>query len=230
MGRSTLDLNNMAKSRVCKCNSRNNSRICWEAFWGNLLWNPQRNRYCEQICKVSDIYINGGLSNKAPFNDIQTNVYGMKIIQGKKQMLQPEVQWRSQPQQWEFQNVEKAFECINVRTKWKFIFRMIKRFWNTKDTGHKWTVFIKRSVAGTKRWQVWIPYLIFWQVISWQEQSFCRFDHLTWIYSSAKKMVWMWEDFDGVITLILMAGANGLINYIPSDPCWIKWKISVKCS
>ena len=50
--------------------------ICYEIRNGIDIMN--------KYVKVSDIYINGGLSNSVPFNDIQTNVYGMKIIRRGK--------------------------------------------------------------------------------------------------------------------------------------------------
>ena len=64
--------------------------------------------------KVSDIYINGGLSNSVPFNDIQTNVYGMKIIRrGKADATARGALMIAVTAMGIFENVEKAFECIS---------------------------------------------------------------------------------------------------------------------
>lgn len=85
MGRSTPDWNNMAKGVFTNITLGTTKQdmlrsllegICFEIKNGINVMN--------KYVKVSDIYINGGLSNSIPFNEIQTNVYGMKIIKRGK--------------------------------------------------------------------------------------------------------------------------------------------------
>lgn len=85
MGRSTPDWNNMAKgifSNITLGTTKQDmlrsllEGICFEIRNGIDVMN--------KYVKVSNIYINGGLSNSAPFNEMQANVYGMKITRRGK--------------------------------------------------------------------------------------------------------------------------------------------------
>lgn len=133
---------NMAKSRVCKCNSRNNKAgYAEKPSGGNLLWNRRNGiDIMNKYVKVSDIYINGGLSNSVPFNDIQTNVYIWRSSAEESRYHSQRALWYSHSN-GNFENV-KAFECISRQDEVKIIFQMIKRFWNTKIQS-RWTVFIR---------------------------------------------------------------------------------------
>ncbi len=80
-GRSTPDWNSQAKAEFVHLTLGTTKQdmlrsllegICYEIRNGIDVMN--------QYVAVSDIYINGGLSNSVPFNEIQTNVYGRKII------------------------------------------------------------------------------------------------------------------------------------------------------
>ncbi len=79
-GRSTPDWNNLAKgvfSNVTLATTRKDmmrsllESICYE-FANGI---DTMNKYV----KIRDIYVNGGLTNSDPFNEIQTNVYNSKI-------------------------------------------------------------------------------------------------------------------------------------------------------
>lgn len=85
MGRSTPDWNNEAKAEFAHVTLGTTKQdmlrsllegICYEIRNGIDVMN--------KYVGVSDICINGGLSNSVPFNEIQTNVYGMKIIRRGK--------------------------------------------------------------------------------------------------------------------------------------------------
>jgi xylulokinase/glycerol kinase len=85
MGRSTPDWNNMAKGVFANVTLGTTKQdmlrsllegICFEIRNGIDVMN--------KYVKVSDIYINGGLSNSRPFNEMQANVYDMKIIRRGK--------------------------------------------------------------------------------------------------------------------------------------------------
>ena len=115
MGRSTPDWNNMAKAEFANVTLGTTKQdmlrsllegICYEIRNGIDIMN--------KYVKVSDIYINGGLSNSVPFNDIQTNVYGMKIIRrGKADATARGALMIAVTAMGIFENVEKAFECIS---------------------------------------------------------------------------------------------------------------------
>ncbi|MBS6196043.1 MAG: hypothetical protein KH828_10745 [Clostridiales bacterium] len=84
-GRSTPDWNNLAKgifANVTLATTKEDmlrsllEGICFEI--GNGI--ETMKKYLE----ISDIYINGGLTNSEPFNEIQCNVYGTKIIRRGK--------------------------------------------------------------------------------------------------------------------------------------------------
>lgn len=44
----------------------------------------------EQYLDVSEIYVNGGLTNSDIFNEIQCSVYGKRLFDEEKLMQQPE--------------------------------------------------------------------------------------------------------------------------------------------
>lgn len=80
-GRSTPDWNSEAKAEFVNLTLGTTRQdmlrsllegICYEIRNGIDVMN--------QYVTVSDIYINGGLSNSVPFNEIQASVYGRKII------------------------------------------------------------------------------------------------------------------------------------------------------
>lgn len=80
-GRSTPDWNNMAKGTFANVTLATTKAdmlrsllegICYEI--GNGI--DTMRKYLE----ISDIYVNGGLTNSEPFNEIQSSVYGTRII------------------------------------------------------------------------------------------------------------------------------------------------------
>ncbi len=84
-GRSTPDWNNMAKGIFANVTLGTSKAdmlrsllegICYEI--GNGI--DTMKKYLD----ISDIYVNGGLTNSEPFNQIQCNVYGSKIIRRGK--------------------------------------------------------------------------------------------------------------------------------------------------
>ena len=80
--------------------------ICYEIRNGIDIMN--------KYIKVSDIYINGGLTNSVPFNEIQTNVYGMKIIRlGKADATARGALMMAGVALGLFESVEEAFETIS---------------------------------------------------------------------------------------------------------------------
>ena len=63
--------------------------------------------------KVSDIFINGGLSNSIPFNKMQADVYNMKIVRrGKSDATARGALLVALTAMGEFESVEKAFDSI----------------------------------------------------------------------------------------------------------------------
>ncbi len=79
-GRSTPDWNNLAKgvfANITLATTRQDmmrsllESICYEIRNGIDMM--------QKYVKISDIYVNGGLTNSTPFNVMQTNVYGFKI-------------------------------------------------------------------------------------------------------------------------------------------------------
>lgn len=84
-GRSTPDWNNLAKGVFANITLGTTKKdmlrsllegICFEI--GNGV------ETMKKYLDISDIYINGGLTNSEPFNEIQCNVYGTKIIRRGK--------------------------------------------------------------------------------------------------------------------------------------------------
>lgn len=84
-GRSTPDWNNMAKGMFA--NVTLNTKRC-DLLRGLLEGICYEIRNGIEVMKdyipISDIYINGGLTNSEPFNEIQCNVYGKKLIRRGK--------------------------------------------------------------------------------------------------------------------------------------------------
>lgn len=115
MGRSTPDWNNMAKAVFANLTLGTTRQdmlrsllegICFEIRNGIDVMNKYLN--------VSDIYINGGLSNSVPFNQMQTNVYGMKITRrGKADATARGALMVAATALGEFSSVEEAFEDIS---------------------------------------------------------------------------------------------------------------------
>ena len=80
--------------------------ICYEVRNGIDVMN--------KYVKVSDIYINGGLSNSVPFNEIQTNVYGMKLIRrGKADATARGALMVAAAAMGIYKDVEEAFETVS---------------------------------------------------------------------------------------------------------------------
>lgn len=84
-GRSTPDWNNMAKGIFTNVTLATTKRdmlrsllegICYEI--GNGI------ETMKKYLDIAEIYVNGGLTNSEPFNEIQANVYGTKIIRRGK--------------------------------------------------------------------------------------------------------------------------------------------------
>lgn len=114
MGRSTPDWNNMAKgvfANVTLGTTKNDmlrsllEGICFEIRNGIDVMN--------KYVKVSDIFINGGLSNSTPFNEMQADVYNMKIVRrGKSDATARGALLVALTAMGEFESVEKAFDSI----------------------------------------------------------------------------------------------------------------------
>lgn len=161
MGRSTPDWNNMAKAEFANVTLGTTKQdmlrsllegVCYEIRNGIDIMN--------KYVKVSDIYINGGLSNSVPFNDIQTNVYGMKIIRrGKADATARGALMIAVTAMGIFENVEKAFECISRQDEVKIYLpddkkileyeryraqmnRIYKRVWGEKQKDGKFEFHI----------------------------------------------------------------------------------------
>ena len=121
MGRSTPDWNNMAKAEFVNINLGTTKQdmlrsllegICYEIRNGIDVMN--------KYVKVSDIYINGGLTNSVPFNNIQVNVYGMKIIRrGKADATARGALMIAVTALGIYENVEEAFENISRQDELK---------------------------------------------------------------------------------------------------------------
>lgn len=84
-GRSTPDWNNMAKGIFANVTLATTKKdmlrsllegICYEI--GNGI------ETMKKYLDIAEIYVNGGLTNSDPFNEIQSNVYGTKIIRRGK--------------------------------------------------------------------------------------------------------------------------------------------------
>lgn len=113
-GRSTPDWNNMAKGVFANVTLATTKAdmlrsllegICYEL--GNGI--DTMKKYQE----ISDIYVNGGLTNSEPFNRIQCNVYGHKIIRrGKADATARGALMVAAAAMKEYDSVEKAFETI----------------------------------------------------------------------------------------------------------------------
>lgn len=115
MGRSTPDWNNAAKGTFANVTLGTTRQdmlrsllegICFEIRNGIGVMNKYQ--------KVSDIYINGGLTNSIPFNEMQANVYGMKIIRrGDADATARGALIVAATAMKLFNSVEQAFEEIN---------------------------------------------------------------------------------------------------------------------
>lgn len=115
MGRSTPDWNNMATAQFVNVTLGTTRAdmlrsllegICYEVRNGIDVMN--------KYVKVSDIYINGGLSNSVPFNEIQTNVYGMKLIRrGKADATARGALMVAAAAMGIYKDVEEAFETVS---------------------------------------------------------------------------------------------------------------------
>lgn len=113
-GRSTPDWNNMAKgvfANITLGTTRADmlrsllEGICYEI--GNGI--DTMNKYLD----ISDIYVNGGLTNSEPFNDMQSNIYGKKIIRrGKADATARGALMLAATTLAMYNSVEKAFEAI----------------------------------------------------------------------------------------------------------------------
>lgn len=113
-GRSTPDWNNMAKGIFANVTLATTKRdmlrsllegICYEI--GNGI--ETMKKYLE----ISDIYVNGGLTNSEPFNEIQCNVYGTKIIRrGKADATARGALMVAATAMGIYNSVEEAFEEI----------------------------------------------------------------------------------------------------------------------
>lgn len=113
-GRSTPDWNNMAKAIFANISLGTTKAdilrsllegICYEI--GNGV--ETMRKYLE----ISDIYVNGGLTNSEPFNKIQCNVYGHKIIRrGKADATARGALMVAAVAMKEYSSFENAFEAI----------------------------------------------------------------------------------------------------------------------
>lgn len=147
-GRSTPDWNNLAKGIFANVTLGTTKKdmlrsllegICFEI--GNGI--ETMKKYLE----ISDIYINGGLTNSEPFNEIQCNVYGAKLIRrGKADATARGALMVAAEALGLYPSVETAFEKIgnssNVRvylpqeeSMWKYeraraqMNRLYKKIW-----------------------------------------------------------------------------------------------------
>lgn len=161
MGRSTPDWNNMAKAQFANITLGTTKQdmlrsllegICYEIRNGI----DAMNKYVT----VSDIYINGGLSNSVPFNEIQTNVYGMKIIRrGKADATARGALMVAAVALGVFADAEEAFKCISGKDEVKIYLpdaekvleyercraqmnRIYKRIWGEKHNDGKFEFHI----------------------------------------------------------------------------------------
>ncbi|MDD3251116.1 MAG: FGGY family carbohydrate kinase [Lachnospiraceae bacterium] len=121
MGRSTPDWNNMAKGVFANMTLGTTKQdmlrsllegICFEIRNGIDVMN--------KYLKVSDIYINGGLSNSEPFNEMQANVYGMKLVRrGKADATARGALMVAAASMSIYASVEEAFDKISKQDKAK---------------------------------------------------------------------------------------------------------------
>ena len=121
MGRSTPDWNNMAKGVFADITLKTTKQdmlrsllegICFEIRNGIDIMN--------KYVQVSDICINGGLSNSGTFNEIQANVYNKKIIRrGKDDATARGALMIATAALGQYENVEKAFEQISKKDEIK---------------------------------------------------------------------------------------------------------------
>ena len=115
MGRSTPDWNNMAKATFSNVTLGTTKKdmlrsllegICFEIRNGIDIVN--------KYVKVEDIYINGGLSNSVPFNEMQTDIYDMKITRrGKADATARGALMVAVTALGVYDNVEQAFDDIS---------------------------------------------------------------------------------------------------------------------
>ncbi len=113
-GRSTPDWNNLAKGIFANVTLATTKRdmlrsllegICYEI--GNGI------ETMKKYLDISEIYVNGGLTNSEPFNEIQANVYGAKILRrGKADATARGALMVAATALGLYESVEKAFEEI----------------------------------------------------------------------------------------------------------------------
>lgn len=114
MGRSTPDWNNMAKGVFANITLGTTKQdmlrsllegICFEIRNGIDVMNKYLN--------VSSVYINGGLTNSIPFNEMQADIYGIKILRrGKADATARGALMVATAALGIYSDVEKAFERI----------------------------------------------------------------------------------------------------------------------
>lgn len=151
-GRSTPDWNNMAKgifANITLATTRNDmlrsllEGICYEI--GNGI--SRMRNYLDII----DIYVNGGLTNSAPFNEIQCNVYGAKLIRrGKADATARGALMVAATSLGVYKSVEEAFNIIGQSSD-------IKVYTPNSDTVEKYKE--ARDKMNTLYHQVWDEYL-----------------------------------------------------------------------
>lgn len=117
MGRSTPDWNNLAKATFSNVTLGTTKKdmlrsllegICFEIRNGIDIVN--------KYVKVSDIYINGGLSNSVPFNEMQADIYDLKITRrGNSDATARGALMVAAAALGIYKNVEEAFDRISVR-------------------------------------------------------------------------------------------------------------------
>lgn len=84
-GRSTPDWNNMAKGIFANVTLANTKRDFLRSLLEGICYEIDNGiETMRKYVDINDIYINGGLTNSVPFNEIQCNVYGTKIIRRGK--------------------------------------------------------------------------------------------------------------------------------------------------
>lgn len=121
MGRSTPDWNNMAKGIFANVTLSTTKKDMLRSLLEGICFEIRNGiKTMNKYVSVSDIFVNGGLTNSIPFNEMQANVYGMKIIRrGKADATSRGALMVALTAMGVCQTVEEAFSAISLNDEVK---------------------------------------------------------------------------------------------------------------
>lgn len=115
MGKSTPDWNNKAKASFTNITLGTTRQDMLRSLLEGICFEIRNGiDIMGKYTTVSDIYINGGLSNSSPFNEMQANVYGRKVIRrGKADATARGALMVAATEMNIYTDVKEAFECVS---------------------------------------------------------------------------------------------------------------------